>query len=185
MTSTEKRLLKEAKSGSRSAFGKLVMDQQKNILRLAYDYCGNYDDASEIMQKTFINAYEKINSFKEKSNFSTWLYRIAANKAKDFLREKKKRELLNINDQENEINLKKHIEQEMPDFEKSENNLIINHALEKLNGKQKDAVILKYFHNKSAKEIGGIINCDESTARVHLFRGLEKLRLYLKRNILE
>jgi RNA polymerase sigma-70 factor (ECF subfamily) len=67
--------------GEAEVFAVLVERHQKNIFNLLYRMLGDYDDAAEVSQETFLSAYRSIKSFRGDASFSTWLYRIAVNHA--------------------------------------------------------------------------------------------------------
>src|SRR5262245_64993124 len=67
--------------GETDAFEILIRRHQKTIFNLVYRMLGDYDEAAEISQETFLSAYRAIGSFRGDANFSTWLYRIAVNHA--------------------------------------------------------------------------------------------------------
>ena len=86
MIDQDKRLIRDAKSGNRNAFGKLVKKYEKKILYLSYDLVGNYEDAKDLAQEVFIRSFQRLHQFEERSGFSTWVYRITVNLAIDFRR---------------------------------------------------------------------------------------------------
>ena len=86
----ESELIKKAKKGDIAAFEELVRLHEKKVYTIAYKYMGNYEDAGDITQETFIKAYQVIETFRGEASFGTWVYRIAANKALDELRKRKK-----------------------------------------------------------------------------------------------
>ncbi|MCH8014428.1 MAG: sigma-70 family RNA polymerase sigma factor [Candidatus Dadabacteria bacterium] len=75
---------------SEDAFTELVNRYSDKVYRLAYRITGNPDDAEEVLQEVFIILVEKLNTFRQESRFSTWLYRVAANASYMFLRGGKK-----------------------------------------------------------------------------------------------
>jgi len=85
---SEQNLIKKSLKGNKSAFGKLVKLYQDQILYLAYDYLGNYEEAKDAAQDTFMKAYEKLERYNQKAEFKTWLYRIAINTSIDYLRKR-------------------------------------------------------------------------------------------------
>ena len=72
-------LIKKSQEGDYTAFEILVQRHEKKIYNLAYRMMGNQEDASDILQETFLQAFRKLATFKGESEFSTWLYRIAVN----------------------------------------------------------------------------------------------------------
>jgi len=72
-------LVKKSQKGDYLSFEKLVKRYEKKIYNLAYRIMGNKEDASDVLQETFLQAFKKLAGFKGKAKFSTWLYRIAVN----------------------------------------------------------------------------------------------------------
>ncbi len=81
--------LKALRSGDKYAFAEMVRQNSDHIYRLALKMTGNPQDAEDIMQETFIKAYDHIAGFEGRSKLSTWLYRIATNEALMLLRKRK------------------------------------------------------------------------------------------------
>jgi RNA polymerase sigma-70 factor (ECF subfamily) len=78
--------LQKLRSGDRSEFGRMVEVYSSPIYRLALNMLGSEQDAEDVLQETFIKAFKGIQGFKEQSNLSTWIYRIAINEALMILR---------------------------------------------------------------------------------------------------
>src|SRR5689334_6166119 len=79
-------LVKDVKSGNRTAYADLVRRHQKAIYRLALRFTRDHGSAEDIVQDTFVKAYQKLDSFEERSSFKSWLFRIAINTCKNKLR---------------------------------------------------------------------------------------------------
>src|SRR4030081_868375 len=79
-------------AGDRDAFRILVERHSRNVFRLAYRMTGNQQDAEEVVQEAFLRAYQKLGQFASRSNFGTWVYRIAANYAIDRVRQQRREE---------------------------------------------------------------------------------------------
>jgi RNA polymerase sigma-70 factor (ECF subfamily) len=82
--------LKALREGDKQAFAEMVQQNSDHIYRLALKMTGNPQDAEDVMQETFIKAYDHVAGFEGRSKLSTWLYRIAANEALMLLRKRKK-----------------------------------------------------------------------------------------------
>ena len=181
-----KSLIKKAKKGDKKSFGKLVKMHQRSILYLAYDLVGNYEDAKDLAQEVFIRAFEKINQFEERSQFSTWLNRITVNLAIDHRRKNKKNPRQSIGDNFDQIHYSEILDgfnnQDSPEkaIEFSENRTVLEQALNKLSENQRTVVALKYFHQNSTKEIAETMTIAENTVRIHLFRAMKNLKNILK-----
>ncbi|MCD6115822.1 sigma-70 family RNA polymerase sigma factor [bacterium] len=173
MKQKEEKWINEAVQGSNRAFAKLVKIYTGMIFKLTYNMTGNLEDAKDITQETFTRAFINISSFNRKSKFSTWLYRIAYNKSVDLLRKKSR---INTGLDESKFNIPENSSKKFYTGKQD----AIEKALGTLTQNQKTAVVLYYYHNCSLKEIAEVLGCAHSTARVHLFRGLKKLKKELK-----
>lgn len=76
---TDAALVQRVRAGDYSSFETLVRRHEKKIYNLAYRMMDNREDASDILQETFLQAFRKLDGFKGESGFSTWIYRIAVN----------------------------------------------------------------------------------------------------------
>ena len=90
--------IKELKSGSEKAFGRLIEENQKKVYRIALSFVKNPTDAEDIAQEVFIRVYTSIGNFKGNSSLSTWIYKITYNLSLDFLKRnnKKLKTILNV-----------------------------------------------------------------------------------------
>ena len=187
MRESDIKLVQQARSGDRRAFGKLVKKYQKKVLYLAYDLIGNYTDAQDVAQNVFMQAFQKLTFFRDESSFSTWIYRITTNASIDFQRRRKRRRALfseepQYDDQQNRVleNIEDPHQAIEKKIENSDLKELVARAVEELSPQQKAAFVLKYFHDKSTEEIAKIIECDPVTVRGHILRATLKLRKKLK-----
>src|SRR5260370_1932221 len=86
----DRELVERAQQGDGSAFAELVGRHQRQLYRLALRMTGSEADAQEVLQEAFLNAYQKLPNFRGEAQFSSWLYRIAANSALMRLRRKRR-----------------------------------------------------------------------------------------------
>ena len=91
-------LVRQAQGGDYSAFDTLVQKYQERVYATIYHMTSNHEDANDLTQETFIKAYKAVNSFKGDSSFFTWVYRIAVNKTINFLKGRKNKIHLSLND---------------------------------------------------------------------------------------
>src|SRR6266404_4265597 len=91
-------LVRRARHGDLVAYDELVRRYQERIYATIYHMTANHDDANDLAQEAFIKAYRALRSFKGDSSFFTWVYRIAINKTINFLKQRKKRVHMSLND---------------------------------------------------------------------------------------
>ncbi len=164
------RLIQKAKAGNSVAFGKLVEKYQDQILNLVYDFTGDFNGAKDIAQEVFVKVFVKIASFEGRSNFATWLYRVAVNTCLDEARKKKKKSFRLFSGRDT---LEKIKDSTVTDVEEQPE---IDFKLEKLSEKQRTAVVLRYYNDMRVSDIAQIMECSENTVRTHIYRAIEKLK---------
>src|SRR5215204_6828729 len=91
-------LVRRAKGADMDAYDVLVRKYQERIYATIYHMTANHEDANDLAQETFIKAYSALKSFKGDSSFYTWVYRIAVNKTINFLKQRKNKISLSLND---------------------------------------------------------------------------------------
>src|SRR6266567_489962 len=94
----EQQLVKRARTGDLEAYDELVGRYQERIYATVYHMTANHEDANDLAQETFIKAYHALKSFKGDSSFFTWVYRIAVNKTINFLKQRKNKTHMSLND---------------------------------------------------------------------------------------
>ena len=156
------------------AFNQLVQKYQSPIRRFFLNLtCGDSDLSDDLAQDTFIKAYTSIATFKNLSNFSTWLYRIAYNVFYDYIRSRKETTELDSR----EVDVTNSVEQENVG-----QRMDIYQSLEKLKEVERTCITLFYMEDVSIDKIAGIVGVPAGTVKSHLSRGKEKLAIYLKQN---
>lgn len=161
------------KDGNRSAFSALVRRHQKSLLRLSLRFVKDVDTAEDVVQESFIKAYERLHSFEARASFKSWLFQIAVNTAKNKLREK--RDTTDVY----EASLGVSAEAESILVHSAIAKLIQSHV-EQLPFKQKTALMLRIYEDLSFKEIAEIMECPYDTAKANYRHALLRLRDELK-----
>ncbi|MDC0072486.1 RNA polymerase sigma factor RpoE [Gammaproteobacteria bacterium] len=172
-------LVRRAKKGDYRAFDLLVLKYQSRIVSIAFKFVKEIQLAEDISQESFIKAYRSIDSFREESAFYTWLYRITANTAKNYLVSKGRRKESSITDlsfSENEdfFELPNNDSPEQILMAQSLKNSIFD-ALSGLPEETRTALSLREFEGLNYEEIAEIMNCPVGTVRSRIFRGREAL----------
>src|SRR6266581_1092324 len=178
-------LVQRAKRGDIAAYDDLVRRYQERIYATVYHMTANHEDASDLAQETFIKGYQALKSFKGDSSFYTWVYRIAVNKTINFLKQRKNRNHLSLNDldfsAENDPDLVALISDRTPrrDMNLTELQEKLNEAMQKLSPVHRMVVTLHDVQGLSHEEIGKIIDCNIGTVRSRLFYARQQLQAYL------
>ena len=172
-------LVRRAKKGDYRAFDLLVLKYQSRIVSIAFKFVKEIQLAEDISQEAFIKAYRSIDSFREESAFYTWLYRITANTAKNYLVSKGRRKESSIS----EMSISENEDfYELPTNDSPEQILMaqslkdtIYDALSNLPEDTRTALSLREFEGLNYEEIEEIMNCPVGTVRSRIFRGREAL----------
>lgn len=163
-------LIEEVRAGQRKSFSELVRRHQKGILRLSMRFVKDVDAAQDIVQDSFIKAFEKLNSFEGRASFKSWLYQIAVNTARNKLRENR----YDMTDIEN-VHLAVGATAEVTLVHMAVSD-IIQHEVDKLPLRQKTALILRVYEDLSFKEIADVMECPYDTAKANYRHALLKLK---------
>ena len=180
-------MILRAQNGDHFAFEQLVSNYDRQILKLAYSMVGNVDDAQDVYQEALISAYRSLPKFKMKSNFFTWLYRIAVNKAINFNRIKMRHPLESITiENSDSVGYERSLntaQNENPEASVVNNELkeLIENALTDLSSKERMAFVLCHQQGYKIKEASELMECSIGTVKSYLFRAREKLKLKLKK----
>lgn len=181
----ESDLVKRAQRGELEAYDELVRRYQERIYATVYHMTSNHEDANDLAQDSFIKAFQALKSFKGGSSFYTWLYRIAVNKTINFLKQRKNRVSLSLNDldfnTENNPDLVALISEKTPRREAGLNELQekLNMALLKLSEAHRLVVVLHDVQGQSHEEIAEILGCNIGTVRSRLFYARQQLQSLL------
>jgi RNA polymerase sigma factor (sigma-70 family) len=178
-------LVRRAQRGDLKAYDELVQRYQERIYATVYHMTSNHEDANDLAQDSFIKAYQALKSFKGGSSFYTWLYRIAVNKTINFLKQRKNRTHMSLNDldfnTENNPDLVALISENTPrrDAGLKELQEKLNAALLKLSEPHRLVVVLHDVQGQSHEEIAEIMDCNIGTVRSRLFYARQQLQSLL------
>jgi RNA polymerase sigma factor (sigma-70 family) len=181
----DRELVQDARSGDMRAYDKLIERYQERIYATIYHMTSNHEDANDLAQDTFIKAYNALKSFKGDSSFYTWVYRIAVNKTINFLKQRKNKISLSLNDMdfniENDPELVAFVSDKTPrrDAALAELQEKLNGAMQKLSDVHRMVVTLHDVQGMSHEEIADIMDCNVGTVRSRLFYARQQLQAYL------
>ena len=178
-------LVKRARRGDLNAYDELVQRYQQRIYATIYHMTANHEDANDLAQDSFIKAFQALKSFRGGSSFYTWIYRIAVNKTINFLKQRKNKYHLSLNDidfnPENDPELVALISTKTPhhDAGLSELQKKLNEALLKLSEPHRMVAVLHDVQGMSHEEIASIMGCNIGTVRSRLFYARQQLQGHL------
>ena len=181
-------LIKRCKRGDRSAFDELVTLYQSRVVNMAYGMLSDSDDALDAAQEVFIRVYRGIGGFREKSSFTTWLYRITTNVCADFLR-KRQREghVISLNDDGGGETTAADVRDTAPTPEESveitEQHKAVREALGMIKDEYREVLVLYDIQGLSYKAISGILKIPEGTIKSRLNRTRMSLKKILSENM--
>ena len=166
----EEALVVSAQSGNTNAFEELYQLYYDKIYALIMMTVKNSADAEDILQITFVKAWQNIGNLSDPKAFNTWLQRIALNESKSLLR--KKRPDLSVDDEgENGELLQIESDLLLPQeySERDDLSARLRKIIEALSVVQRDTILLFYYNEMSIEEIAQIMDCSEGTVKSRLF----------------
>lgn len=164
------RLVKKAQKGNDKAYVMLFQQYEADIYRMAYVYVKNKEDALDLVQEVAYQSFKKISTLKKPEFFKTWLMKITINCALNLINKNKKVIPLNSN-----LDMLMRTEDE--DIALT---LSLNKLIDTLQEDEKSVILLKYYNDRTLKEISEILDIPLGTAKSVLYRALDKLRQNLK-----
>ncbi len=170
--------MREAQRGDAGAFDRLVRANERRILHAISGVLGHVPEVYDVYQDTLVSAFSKLPSFRFESAFSTWLTRIAINRA---LNERRRRKPA----RHQPLDFASNVEASITDrasarVEADEIGRLIERAVDGLSDRERAVFSLKHQHGYKLKEIGTMLGCAEGTVKNYLFRATRKLRKQLE-----
>ena len=183
---TDQELAARARDGDQDAFEQLVRDNEKRIYTLALRMTGSREDALDLAQDAFFQAWKALPTFQGESSFATWLYRLATNLCLDHLRAQKRRTqsmgpALSLDDEENgPVQVADQQLQPQEAVERSERRRALERGLASLPD-HRQVLIMRELSGLSYQEIAQVLDLDLGTVKSRIARA----RLSLRKILLE
>lgn len=162
--------------GDIDAFGTLVERHQKKMLNMAYRMIGDYEESCDVVQEAFLSAYRAISKFRGEAKFSTWLYGIALNHARNRLQQQKTRshhEEISINDPRDKMDESLSV---LEQLEKKDRDEKIQECIRALDGEQREVLVLRDIQGCTYDEISDMLKLPDGTVKSRLFRARNALK---------
>jgi RNA polymerase sigma-70 factor, ECF subfamily len=184
----ETAVLERARAGNAQAFSGLVRRYESKIFRLAMHITQNREDAEDVLQETFLKAYEHLDQFQGNSKFYTWIVRIAVNQALMKLRKRKTDRSVSIDEtiDTGEDTVVREIAawEENPEqrYSREEINQMLNSAVDSLAPPYRTVFVLRDIEDLSTEETAEALNLSIPAVKSRLLRARLQLRDKLTRN---
>lgn len=185
MTSTDEELVARSVSGDADSFNELVLRWERPIYALAYRTIGRDEDARDVCQETFLRAFRALPGFRGQAKFSSWLYRIALNLCRDWMRRQRRTPVVQAPEDMDLVELaaaagpSESIEELVA---RRDQTRAVERAMALLPEEQRTAIVLKEYHGLTFREIADLMGCPLSTVKTRLYQGLTVLRRELAKD---
>ena len=181
---TEQELIARAKAGDDEAFAQLMRANETRIYNLTLRMTGNPEDAMDLAQEAFLNAWRGLKFFKGDSAFSTWVYRLASNACIDFLRRKKRRQDVSLSmptDEEDDSQPDIPDERFLPEreLERKELRQAVAAGLSQLSDEHRQVLVMREINGLSYQEIADVLDLVAGTVKSRIARARNSLRKIL------
>ena len=173
-------LIERSCGGDGDAYGVLISKYQRKIYKVALAILRDETKAETVTHDSFVQAYLNLARFQKRAEFQTWVTRIAINRSRDELRERKWLSFSIDDERENENVVRFEPADPRPDAERNvlsgEMQKVIDRAVEGLSAQQKIIFRLRHFEEMSLESIAESLGLRSGTVRAHLFRAVHKVR---------
>ncbi len=179
---TDPALVARALDGDNDAFRVLVERHSRSVFQLAFRMTGNEQDAEDVVQETFLRAFRNLKRYESRSQFSTWLYRIAANYSVDLIRTR--RHFADHEKPETGHDWLSEVASSAPSADQlafsGQVRGSIQNAMNELTAQERTAFVLRHYEGLSVEEISAALGVGVNAAKHSVFRAVRKLRRALE-----
>jgi len=179
MTWTDEELVARSIRGDAESFNQLILRWERPIYALAYRTIGREEDARDVCQETFLRAFRALPAFRGQAKFSSWLYRIALNLCRDWMRRERRVPVVQAPEGVDLLDLAAEKEPSEPIEElvaRKDLTKLVERVMARLPEEQRTAIVLKEYHGLTFQEIADVVGCPLSTVKTRLYQGLTVLR---------
>jgi RNA polymerase sigma-70 factor (ECF subfamily) len=176
---TDEELVAKSVGGDADSFNELILRWERPIYVLAYRTIGREEDARDVCQETFLRAFRALPGFRGQAKFSSWLYRIALNLCRDWMRRERRAPTVQAPEGVDLLDLAAAAEpsESIEDLvARKDLARAVERVMARLPEEQRTAIVLKEFHGLTFREIADVVGCPLSTVKTRLYQGLTVLR---------
>ena len=184
MTWTDEDLVARSRGGDVDSFNQLILRWERPIYALAYRVIGREEDARDVVQETFLRAFRALPGFKGQAKFSSWIYRIALNLCRDWIRRQKRTPVVQLPEDAEAVErlaYREPVDSVEDLVARKELSAVVADAMALLPEEQRTAIILKEYHGMTFQEIAELQGVPLSTVKTRLYQGLTVLRRNLEK----
>jgi len=180
MGKSDRAAIRAVLAGDKEAYGALVARHSQNLFRVAFRITGNEADADDVVQDAFLRGYQKLESFESRSEFGTWIYRIAVRCALDRIHghaaDESSRVAEATDPEQDEV--------QVADDSAGPDRLLLSGeigamrelALRSLTATERTAFVLRHMEDCTTEEIAAALEIAPNAAKQAVFRAVQKLR---------
>src|SRR5260221_4828902 len=175
MASTDEELVARSRTGDLDSFNQLVLRWERPIYALAYRTIGREEDARDVCQETFLRAFRALPALRGQAKFSSWLYRIALNLCRDWMRRERRAPVVQPPEDVDLMELAAAAEpsESIEDLVGRKDLMrLVEKAMALLPEEQRTAIVLKEYHGLTFQEFADVVGCALSTAKTRLYQRL-------------
>lgn len=185
MREKEAKLIADALGGDQKAYTALVDQHRTSVFHIVNKIVHNREIAHDLVQETFMKAFQSLAMYRSEYRFATWLYKIAANASIDHLRKKRIQALsldrpLETADGQVEFEVPDYSFHPGRDLERKEQRFSIDEAIESLPPKYREVIVYRHKDDKSYEEIADLLDIPVGTVKARIFRARELLKKKLR-----
>ena len=185
MTWTDEDLVARSRGGDLDSFNQLILRWERPIYAFAYRVIGREEDARDVCQETFLRAFRSLKGFRGQAKFSSWLYQIAMNLCRDWIRRQRRARTVQLAEGVDPAELAAEqgpVESIEDLVSRRELSAVVEEAMTLLPEEQRTAIVLKEYHGMTFQEIADLQGCPLSTVKTRLYQGLSVLRRHLEKH---
>jgi RNA polymerase sigma-70 factor (ECF subfamily) len=177
------------RKGNMTAFESLARRYEKKLLNFLYRFVSSREQAEDLVQKTLLKVYRNRLKFKNRGKFSTWMYTIAANLARDYLRKNRRYQFISLDEPVGENSniidfYREPDEKRTTSLEQKEMGQIVRIAIDRLPDAQRMTILLSHFEHMSYDHIAQVLGCSKGTVKSRIFRAKARLKELLTNYVL-
>lgn len=178
----DEELIGEVRLGNQSALEVLIKRYYKMVFAFTFRYVGDYHAAYDLTQETFLKLVRSIHKLQQEDSFKPWLLRITLNTCRDYLRSRSYKERQQSAEYREELIGSGTGGQVVQLEDRQADRAEITDAMMELPAYQREAILMRFYHDMKIKDIAGLTAVSEPTVKSRLKQGLAKLRKRLERN---